>query len=168
VWIFSLNVNLFAGIYDYQGDLVVLTRPVCEYAGESDTSNFCLYCKKLFRRVVIHIKNVHADVPRVSSISKLTNASEMAAAFEQLLREGNFFINNARAMATQKGFVIPTRRSPHFREHTSLVHCTRCFMLMEKHNFNRHVDRCAMREATVDDEDTRPSLWEEKQLQFTT
>jgi hypothetical protein len=147
---------------------VVLTRPVCEFAGESDTFSFCLFCQKLFRRVVIHIRNVHADDPRVSCIEKLTSASEKAAGFEQLLREGNFTVNNARAMSTQKGFVIPTRRSPHFREHTSLVHCTRCFMLMEKHNFNRHVDRCAMREAAVDAESIRPTLWEEKQLQFTT
>jgi hypothetical protein len=162
-----LNGNLFADIYEYKGDVVVLTGPVCEFSGETETSNFCLFCHKIFRRVVIHIRNVHSEDARVARIELIASATEKSAAFEQILREGNFSVNNAKAMATQKGFLIPTRKSSHFREHTALVHCSRCFMLMEKYNFNRHVDRCAMKEGTTEDEGTRPSLWEEKQKQFT-
>jgi hypothetical protein len=110
---------------------------------------------------------VHQQEPRVLEIQKLEKPADRALAFEQLLREGNFFVNNSKAMASQKGFVIPTRKSPHFRCHTTLVHCTKCFMLMERYNFNRHKDRCAMRGTAAEEgESPAPSLWEEKQKQF--
>jgi hypothetical protein len=116
--------------------------------------------------VVIHLKQVHQVEPRVANISKLNSAADKALALEQLLREGNFFMNNSKAMATQKGFVIPTRKSPHFRCHTTLVHCTKCYMMMERYNFNRHRDRCAMKDTEVEGDAPAPSLWEEKNNQF--
>ena len=157
---------MFAALYEYSGDIIVLTSPICEFAGETEPANFCFYCKKLLRRVVIHLKQVHQDEARVKEINNLASLPEKALAFEQLLREGNFFVNNSIAMATQKGFVIPTRKSPHFRCHTTLVHCTKCYMLMERYNYNRHVDRCAMRNTIVEGDAPTPSLWEEKNNQF--
>jgi hypothetical protein len=163
---FMTKFKFFPDLYDYKGAVVVLTRPVCEFAGEEEPANFCKFCKGLFRRVVIHLKNVHQSEPRVAEIIKLDSAAERAAEFEQLLREGNFYVNNAQAMATQEGFVIPTRKSPHFRAHTSLVHCTSCFMLMEKYNYNRHIDRCARKSSKSEGDPPATSLWEEKQSQF--
>jgi hypothetical protein len=140
---------------------VVLTKPVCVYAGEIETSNFCLICKGLFKRVPVHMRNVHSEEPRVKAILALSKRDQ-ALEFEQLLREGNFTINNAVAMTTLKGFVLPTRRSPDFRAHTALMHCCRCFSLIERYNYNRHVDRCPRKGQGGE----APNLWEEKQNQF--
>lgn len=126
--------------------MVVLNRPVCIFAGEIDPSNFCPFCKLLFKRVPVHIRNIHSrSEKRVLEIEKLKDKAMRAKAYEQLLREGNFFANNAKAITTGRGFIIPTRKSDIFKDHKMMLHCTKCYMLMERYNYDRHQDTCSQK-----------------------
>jgi hypothetical protein len=139
----SSRLLIATDILKYNGPLVVLNTPVCKFAGEKDPFNYCVFCGLLFRRVIIHIKNRHKnEIKEIEESDKTKQLKE----YEQLMRKGNFKWNNAKAVSSGFGFIIPTRKAPYvFKDHRDMIHCTECYSFIERANYNRHQNRCPQR-----------------------
>jgi hypothetical protein len=140
--------------------LVVLNTPVCQFAGENDPSNFCVFCGLLYRRVTVHMRNVHKKEKQIQEIEKLDDIKMRHKEYDQLIRKGNFLGNNAKAISSGLGFIIPTRKAPHFKDHRSMIHCTECYSFIEKSNYYKHQNACPCRSSgvpktTLDEEKSR-------------
>jgi hypothetical protein len=121
---------------------VVLTKPVCDFAGEELPSNFCLFCGGIFKRVVVHMENVHKKEKRIHDVYLEDDQATRHKIFNQLIREGNFQKNNAKAMTSGRGYILPTRKHPFFTDPSILIHCSLCYCLIRKINHLRHQLTC--------------------------
>jgi hypothetical protein len=135
---------IITDIYDYDGPVVVLTKLVCEYAGETESSSVCVFCDGLYKKLTTHIRAVHKKEPRVLQIEKAATAAEREAGFLSLMREGNFN-SNIRCITNDRGYIFTCRRSNTFHSLGTMIHCIRCYLFIQRQNFRKHMHTCPQR-----------------------
>lgn len=128
-------------MYEYDGPLVVLTKDICDYAGETEPSNYCPICHGLYKRVNVHMRTTHRKIPEIKKIEEMENEKDKNFALDKLSRRANFQ-HNIRCITEMKGLIFPTRRSKHFRDNRRMIHTLCCLLYLERRHYNRHMRTC--------------------------
>ncbi|XP_074035965.1 uncharacterized protein isoform X2 [Leptinotarsa decemlineata] len=133
--------NISNEIYTRENDSNINKVMSIETCVGNSKKYFCIYCKKLFSKIAVHLVKMHSqenDVQKFSILPK--GCSERKHLIDIIRKRGCFEYNNNEAY--NNGNLIVARRSKHLKERNEYKLCPHCKGFFSKFTIRKHYPKC--------------------------